>query len=38
MNTLLAYWSSEEIITNGLILFHLVGALAVGIVVGYERT
>ena len=38
MDSLLAYWSSQELITNGLILLHLVGALAVGIAIGYERT
>ncbi|MBY0431717.1 MAG: MgtC/SapB family protein [Rhodospirillales bacterium] len=38
MDTLLAYWSHEELVTNGIILLHLLGALAVGVVVGYERS
>ncbi|MCC8986951.1 MAG: MgtC/SapB family protein [Candidatus Contendobacter sp.] len=38
METLFAYWSSRELIANGLILLHLIGALAVGIAIGYERT
>jgi putative Mg2+ transporter-C (MgtC) family protein len=38
MDILHAYWSPEEIATNGLILLHLLGALAVGIVLGYERS
>jgi putative Mg2+ transporter-C (MgtC) family protein len=31
------YWSAPEIYTNGLILLHLAGALALGLLVGYER-
>ncbi|UVW28836.1 MgtC/SapB family protein [Massilia sp. H6] len=31
------YWSAPEIYTNGLILLHLLGALALGLLVGYER-
>jgi len=38
MDVLLAYWSPAELTTNGLILLHLVGALAVGILLGYERS
>ena len=37
-NELLAtYWSGPEIFTNALILLHLAGALALGLLVGYER-
>ncbi|WP_020655234.1 MgtC/SapB family protein [Massilia niastensis] len=32
-----AYWSEREIYTNALILAHLLGALALGLLVGYER-
>ena len=38
METLLAYWSSKELITNGLILLHMVGALVTGLMIGYERS
>lgn len=38
METLKSYWSAPEIIANGLIFLHLLGALAVGIVLGYERS
>ncbi len=31
------YWSAPELYTNGLILLHLAGALALGLMVGYER-
>lgn len=34
---LAAYWSESSVITNGLILLHLAGALALGLLVGYER-
>ena len=34
---LAAYWSESSILTNGLILLHLAGALALGLLVGYER-
>lgn len=37
MDTLLAYWSRAELVTNGLILLHLAGALALGVLLGYER-
>nr|WP_314546474.1 MgtC/SapB family protein [uncultured Massilia sp.] len=33
-----AYWSQQELATNGLILLHLVGALLLGLMVGYERS
>ncbi len=32
-----AYWSEREIYANALILAHLAGALALGLLVGYER-
>lgn len=35
---LTAYWSRAELITNGLLLLHLIGATAVGCVLGYERS
>lgn len=38
MNTLAAYWSQAELITNGLLLLHLLGATAVGLLLGYERS
>lgn len=38
METLLAYWSGQELITNGLILLHMTGALATGLMIGYERS
>lgn len=38
MDLLKAYWSVEEVATNGIILLHLLGALAVGILIGYERS
>ena len=33
-----AYWSSAELTTNGIILFNLLGALMLGLLVGYERS
>ena len=38
MQSLTTYWSHDELMTNGLILLHLMGALAVGIMMGYERS
>jgi len=38
MDTLLAYWSRDELATNGILLLHLIGALATGILIGYERS
>ena len=32
------YWSQPEIVTNGVILLNLFGALLLGLVVGYERS
>jgi len=33
-----SYWSQPEIATNGLILLNLIGALLLGLMVGYERS
>jgi len=33
-----AYWSGQELITNGVILLNLFGALLLGMLVGYERS
>src|SRR3954465_15318039 len=33
-----AYWSSQEMATNGLILLNIFGALLLGLMVGYERS
>lgn len=38
MDLLKAYWSVDEITTNVIILMHLSGALAVGVLIGYERS
>lgn len=38
MDILKAYWSVDEIATNIIILMHLIGALAVGVLIGYERS
>lgn len=38
MELLQSYWSLAEIETNGIILLHLLGALFVGLSLGYERT
>lgn len=38
MEILLAYWSKAELITNGILLLHLLGATAVGVLLGYERS
>ncbi len=38
MDILLAYWSHAQLMTNGVILLHLVGALMVGVLLGYERS
>ncbi len=35
---LAAYWSRAELIANGIVLLHLMGALALGILMGYERS
>lgn len=36
--TLSAYWSAPELATNLVIFLNLVGALALGLIVGYERS
>jgi putative Mg2+ transporter-C (MgtC) family protein len=38
MGMLSAYWSEAALITNGILMLHLLGAAAVGLVLGYERT
>jgi putative Mg2+ transporter-C (MgtC) family protein len=38
MELLQAYWSEQELVTNGLVLLHLLGALATGVLIGYERS
>lgn len=35
--TLLSYWSSSELQTNAIIVLNLLGAMALGLLVGYER-
>ena len=37
-DTLSAYWSSKELAVNGLVLLHMLGALATGLLIGYERS
>ncbi|WP_254432334.1 MgtC/SapB family protein [Magnetospirillum sp. SS-4] len=34
----MSYWSMAELATNGPIMLHLLGALAVGCMIGYERS
>jgi putative Mg2+ transporter-C (MgtC) family protein len=36
--TLAAYWSANEVTTNIIIFMNLLGALALGLIVGYERS
>jgi putative Mg2+ transporter-C (MgtC) family protein len=36
--TLAAYWSAPEVATNFIIVLNLLGALALGLIVGYERS
>ena len=38
MEILTAYWSGAALITNGILMLHLLGATAVGLLLGYERT
>lgn len=38
MEQLSAYWSGTELFANGIIFLHLMGAVGVGVVLGYERT
>lgn len=35
---LFAYWSADEVSTNIIVFFNLLGALLLGLLVGYERT
>jgi putative Mg2+ transporter-C (MgtC) family protein len=35
---LTSYWSGNELYTNGIILLNLIGALLLGLMVGYERS
>ena len=37
-DVLRAYWSTAELATNGVILLNLMGALLLGLLVGYERS
>ncbi|TFW32705.1 MgtC/SapB family protein [Massilia horti] len=37
-DVLAAYWSKTELATNGLILLNIIGALLLGLMVGYERS
>jgi len=37
LDHLLRYWSAEQWQTNILMLFHLLGAMVLGLVLGYER-
>ena len=38
MEFLAGYWSPAELFTNGILLLHLIGATAVGLLLGYERS
>src|SRR4051794_25192858 len=38
LDLMASYWSRSELSTNGLILLNLAGALALGLMVGYERS
>lgn len=38
MQTIISYWTYDHIEANGLIIFNLVGALFLGLLLGYERT
>jgi len=38
IETLKAYWSAPEVATNIMVFFNLLGALLLGLLVGYERT
>lgn len=37
-HVLSGYWSPSELVVNGLILLHILGALLLGLLVGYERS
>jgi putative Mg2+ transporter-C (MgtC) family protein len=38
IESLMAYWSAPEVATNIMVFFNLLGALLLGLLVGYERT
>lgn len=38
MTQLASYWSADELAVNGIILMHLLGALCIGSLLGYERS
>src|SRR5271163_1423547 len=38
MNLFSAYWSSIELLSNGLIILNIFGAMVLGIAIGYERS
>jgi putative Mg2+ transporter-C (MgtC) family protein len=38
MDLLKAYWSGPELVANGLLVFHFLGAAILGMVLGYERS
>ena len=38
MDILLSYWSKSELIVNGILLLHMLGAASVGLLIGYERS
>jgi putative Mg2+ transporter-C (MgtC) family protein len=38
LDTLAAYWSANEIVTNIIVFMNLLGALFLGLLVGYERS
>ena len=38
LDILRAYWSLPELVINGVILLNLIGALLLGLLVGYERS
>src|ERR1017187_1052600 len=38
IDMLMSYWSHEEVTTNLIILLNILGALALGLLVGYERS
>ena len=38
LQTFAAYWSSDMMVANFLVMLHLLGAFVIGLLVGYERT
>jgi putative Mg2+ transporter-C (MgtC) family protein len=38
LENLSAYWSAAEVATNAIVFFNLLGALILGLIVGYERS